>query len=105
MPIFRAEINFSSKREKVTSRAELKILQLELWLEPARLGLITIDYNRFRVPGKVNSVQEACSKCFAVHSTHQNLKSPKPHEKTKQKKNLNARFIKEKLKTMSLTLM
>ena len=24
-----------------TSRAELKILQLELWLEPARLGLIT----------------------------------------------------------------
>ena len=23
------------------SRAELKILQLELWLEPARLGLIT----------------------------------------------------------------
>ena len=26
------------------SRAELKILQLELWLEPARLGLITIIY-------------------------------------------------------------
>ena len=27
--------------KKVTSRAELKIIQLELWLEPARLGLIT----------------------------------------------------------------
>jgi hypothetical protein len=27
--------------KKATSRAELKILQLELWLEPARLGLIT----------------------------------------------------------------
>ena len=27
-----------------SSRAELKILQLELWLEPARLGLITNKY-------------------------------------------------------------
>jgi hypothetical protein len=27
--------------KNVTSRAELKNLQLELWLEPARLGLIT----------------------------------------------------------------
>ena len=27
--------------EKVTSRAELKIVQLEPWLEPAWLGLIT----------------------------------------------------------------
>ena len=26
------------------SRAELKIIQLELWLEPARLGLITSMY-------------------------------------------------------------
>ena len=31
-------------REKVTSRAELKILQLELWLEPAQLGVITTMY-------------------------------------------------------------
>ena len=31
---------WSSWTEKVTSRTELKILQLELWLEPARLGLI-----------------------------------------------------------------
>ena len=30
--------------KKVTSRTELKILQLELWLEPARLGLITSIY-------------------------------------------------------------
>ena len=32
---FRAEV------KKVTSRADLKILQFELWLEPALLGLIT----------------------------------------------------------------
>jgi hypothetical protein len=30
--------------KKATSRAELEILQLELWLEPARLGLITTIY-------------------------------------------------------------
>ena len=40
---FRALIEkFPSWKEKVTSRAELKIVQLEPWLEPARLGLITI---------------------------------------------------------------
>ena len=37
---------------------------------------------------KVNSVKEACTKCFAVHN--ENLKSFKPHEKeTKQIKMLN----------------
>ena len=30
--------------EKVTSRAKLKIVQLEAWLRPARLGLITSQY-------------------------------------------------------------
>ena len=30
--------------KKVMSRAELKIPQLELWLEPARLELITTKY-------------------------------------------------------------
>ena len=35
------KINFQMTMEKVTSRVELKILQLELWLEPAQLGLIT----------------------------------------------------------------
>ena len=39
---FRAEMKFSRKKAK--SRAELKILQLELWLKPARLGLITTTY-------------------------------------------------------------
>ena len=34
-------VNFQFRADKVTSRAEPKILQLELWLEPARLGLIT----------------------------------------------------------------
>ena len=33
--------------------------------------------------GKVNSVQEACAKCFAVHIL--NLKSSKSHEKIKQR--------------------
>ena len=56
---FRAEIFFSSWREKVMSRAKpskarpsrakLKTLQLELWLEPAWLRLITSDY-QFREP-------------------------------------------------------
>ena len=32
--------------KKATSRAKLKILQLEVWLEPARLGLITTKYSR-----------------------------------------------------------
>jgi hypothetical protein len=38
---FRAEIKFSSWADQVTSLAKLKILQLELWLEPHRLELIT----------------------------------------------------------------
>ena len=41
---FSADFQFRAEGKKVTSRAELKILQLELWLEPARLGLITRDY-------------------------------------------------------------
>ena len=42
----RAEKNNSELKEKghEPSRAELKIPQLELWLEPARLGLITSIY-------------------------------------------------------------
>ena len=38
---FQAEIKILRKREHTTSQAELKILMLELWLKPARLGLIT----------------------------------------------------------------
>ena len=38
---FSADFQFQAEGKKVTSRAELKILQLKLWLEPARLGLIT----------------------------------------------------------------
>ena len=41
---FSADFRFRAEGKKVTSRAELKILQLELWLEPARLGLITNRY-------------------------------------------------------------
>ena len=39
-----ANFRFRAEWKKVTSRAELKIFQLELWLEPARLGLITTTY-------------------------------------------------------------
>ena len=39
--LFSANFQFRAEVKKVTSRAELKILQLELWLEPAWLGLIT----------------------------------------------------------------
>ena len=39
-PIFDFELN----EKKVTSQAELRILQLELWLEPTRLGFITNIY-------------------------------------------------------------
>ena len=38
---FSADFQFRAEGKKVTSRAELKVLQLELWLEPARLGLIS----------------------------------------------------------------
>ena len=38
---FSADFQFRAEVKKVTSRAELNFLQLELWLEPARLGLIT----------------------------------------------------------------
>ena len=49
---FSADFRFRAEGKKVTSRAELIILQLELWLEPARLGLITISYV---VEGQINS--------------------------------------------------
>ena len=41
---FLVNFQFRAEVKKVTSRAELKNLQLELWLEPARLGLITSKY-------------------------------------------------------------
>jgi hypothetical protein len=52
---FRAEKINSELKEKghEPSRAELKIPQLELWLEPARLGLITNGYLRFKGNGKI----------------------------------------------------
>ena len=41
---FLAHFHFRAEVKKVTSRVELRILQLELWLKPARLGLITSTY-------------------------------------------------------------
>ena len=61
---FRAEKNESELKQKAhePSRAELKKLQLELWLEPARLGLITsklayrllIKFNLMLIPNVKN---------------------------------------------------
>ena len=49
--IFEPRFLINELREKghEPSRAELKNLQLELWLEPARLGLITTNYGLFLV--------------------------------------------------------
>ena len=49
---------------------------------------------------KVNSVQEACAKCFAVHILK--FEIFQNHIKKQNKKHQNTRFIDEKLKTKSL---
>ena len=41
---FLADFRFRAEGKKVSSQAELKILQLELWLELAQFGLITATY-------------------------------------------------------------
>ena len=41
---------FYFRAEQKRPRAELKLLQLELWLEPARLGLITRNYKSIDLP-------------------------------------------------------
>ena len=45
-----SDFRFRAEEKKVTSRAELKILQLKFWLEPARLGLITTILCPYRDP-------------------------------------------------------
>ena len=61
---FRAEKNNSELKEKghEPSRVELKISQLELWLEPARFGLITNKYVSLEliieVSGKINLMHD-----------------------------------------------
>ena len=77
------------------NRAEERFTMMGMFTSPAhftiwdRLGAI------FKQDvSKVNSVQEACTKCFAVHI----LESCKPHEKKNYQK---AWFIVEKLKTKS----
>ena len=49
--LFSADFWFWAEVKKVTNRAKLKILLLELWLEPTRLGLITNKqaYNKYNV--------------------------------------------------------
>ena len=43
-------VRFRAEVKKVTSRAELKILLLKLWLEPAWLGLVTTKHF-YSLPG------------------------------------------------------
>ena len=50
---------------------------------------------------KVNSVQEACTKCFAVHISEFEIWQT-TNKKQKNITNQNARFIDEKLKAQSL---
>ena len=47
---FSADFWFRAEGKKVISRAELKILQLEVWLQPARLELITSTYPKIIRP-------------------------------------------------------
>ena len=60
-PIFDFELN--EKR----SRAEPKNLQLELWLEPARLGLITRKYATFKLITAVGKGKEKNELLFLFH--------------------------------------
>ena len=57
------------------SRAELKILQLELWLEPARLGLITVvasSYEKSMVfERRPNPIHYAAASLFERPQNHQ----------------------------------
>ena len=66
-------VNFQIRAEvkKVTSRAELKNLQLKLWLEPARLGLITSSLI-FAVVDSVGStkVKNEVTNCCEVVINH-----------------------------------
>ena len=48
----------------------------------------------------VNSVQEACDKCFAIHVSK--IEILQNHMKKQNKQHQNDRFIDEKLKTKSL---
>ena len=51
MGSFRLIFDFELKRKRLP--AKLKIIQLKLLLEPARLELITTNYNLFKVIFKV----------------------------------------------------
>ena len=59
--------------EKVTSRAELKIVQLEPWLEPARLGLITSENAFFNGPFYGRIANDNKAKSHQIYSRPQNL--------------------------------
>ena len=56
-PIF--EMNFFLRAEP--SQAELKIVQLKLWLEPAWLGLITTAFTKIK-----EQVRAQCSNIYTV---------------------------------------
>ena len=60
-----ANFRFRAEWKKVTSRAELKIFQLELWLEPARLGLITTRWVKTELES--TCYQLRCYEIFLKH--------------------------------------
>ena len=64
-----------SEKGHEPSRAELKNLQLELWLEPARLGLITVvasSYEKSMVfERRPNPIHYAAASLFERPQNHQ----------------------------------
>ena len=76
---FAANFWIWAEGKKVTSRAELKILQLELWLEPARLGLIS---SSMQVNWQKQKKKCFCLNCFLIKLSYE-LQIPKWHEKKK----------------------
>ena len=71
--------------------------RLQTWGEIYRRPLWT-TLNRICSKVKVNSVKEACTKCFVVHILRFEIWN---HMKKQNKNHQNARFIDEKLKTKS----
>ena len=61
---------------------------------------VNVRYFEAQLCGKVNSVQGACVKCFAVHILK--FEILQTTWKKKNKKHQNATFINEKLKTKSM---
>ena len=79
--------------------SEVSLLgEVTYWIGNSSLGTLIQDVQQNRIlhfSKKVNSVKEACAKCFTVHLLKETLQTT---WKNKTKKNQNAKSISEKLK-------